>query len=541
MIRREAGQAAVELAALAPVLALAVLVFAQLAFAFRAELAAERAAGRAQAAAVLGLPVLVAARGGAPAGTRASLRAGVLELDVPSGLRLPLPQLAQVHLSRRLAVVSPRSERGAVAIAAVALLLVLALVAGAGLRAGRALLLDERVHGSADAVALAAASVLEGRYGAAVDAGGSPATTRATEAASRAAAERASARLGLELESISFERSARDPSPTAVRVRVVAGRDRAGARAGLAFAQPAPAQGFRPADVRGLDARRRGRRRGARAARLAVRVGRREQGGGRIRLLGAHRLRLRGGGSPRRAPDCGRAPAARPAAPGRRGAAGGRPRVRGRCRRITSASSWRPGWPSKRRTAVREFASSRSATAAGPAPDGCCCRVRASRTPASSQSLRTCPCPSAPSSRRPREPSRCRRRCWRRNSRPRAASTPRRARRPAPQGIAQFMPATWAGAWNPQRAHSPFEPGPAIAAQARLMHDLLERAGGDIATALAAYNAGPAVMPADWPRETRAYVARILRRFGGPARVEPAARCRPCSTPVPRPPEAERR
>ena len=90
------------------------------------------------------------------------------------------------------------------------------------------------------------------------------------------------------------------------------------------------------------------------------------------------------------------------------------------------------------------------------------------------------------------------------------------------EGIAQFMPATWAGEWNPQRAHSPFEPGPAIAAQARLMHDLLERAGGDIATALAAYNAGPAVMPADWPRETRAYVARILRRFGGPAELSPA-------------------
>ena len=83
------------------------------------------------------------------------------------------------------------------------------------------------------------------------------------------------------------------------------------------------------------------------------------------------------------------------------------------------------------------------------------------------------------------------------------------------------MPATWAGGWNPQRAHSPFEPGPAIAAQARLMHDLLERADGDIATALAAYNAGPAVAPADWPRETRAYVARILRRLGGPAELAP--------------------
>ena len=97
------------------------------------------------------------------------------------------------------------------------------------------------------------------------------------------------------------------------------------------------------------------------------------------------------------------------------------------------------------------------------------------------------------------------------------------ARSPAgAQGIAQFMPATWAGSWNPQRMRSPFEPGPAIAAQARLMHALLERANGDVATALAAYNAGPAVPPADWPRETRAYVARILRRFGGPATPDAA-------------------
>jgi hypothetical protein len=103
MIRRDSGQAAIELVALAPVLALAVLVFAQLALAFRAELAAERAAGRAQAAAVLGLPPLAAASSGAPPGTRALIRGGVLELDVPSGLRLPLPQLARVRLSRELA------------------------------------------------------------------------------------------------------------------------------------------------------------------------------------------------------------------------------------------------------------------------------------------------------------------------------------------------------------------------------------------------------------------------------------------------------
>jgi Flp pilus assembly protein TadG len=101
--RGESGQAAVELAVLAPVLALAVLVFAQLTLAFRAELAGERAAGRAQAAAVLGRSVLSAARDGAPSGTRAFVRAGKLELDVPSGLQLPLPQLARVHLVRPLA------------------------------------------------------------------------------------------------------------------------------------------------------------------------------------------------------------------------------------------------------------------------------------------------------------------------------------------------------------------------------------------------------------------------------------------------------
>ena len=102
MIRRESGQAAVELAVLTPLLALAVLVFAQLALALRAELAAERAAGRAEAAAVLGRPAAAAARAGAPSGTRARVRGGVLELDVPSGLRVPLPALARVQLSRPL-------------------------------------------------------------------------------------------------------------------------------------------------------------------------------------------------------------------------------------------------------------------------------------------------------------------------------------------------------------------------------------------------------------------------------------------------------
>jgi cell wall-associated NlpC family hydrolase len=122
------------------------------------------------------------------------------------------------------------------------------------LRAGRSLVLDERLHGSADAVALAAASVLEREYGDAVDAGGSDAAVHRTELASQAAAQHAAALLGLTLESISFERGRHDASPLAVRIRVVAGADGASARAGLAFQPPLLAEGFRAADVRGLDA-----------------------------------------------------------------------------------------------------------------------------------------------------------------------------------------------------------------------------------------------------------------------------------------------
>ena len=106
MRARDSGQAAVELAVLAPVLALAVLVFAQLALAFRAELAAERAAGRAQAAAVLGRPVLAAARTGAPPGTRALLRDGVLRA------RRPQRAAPSASAARAGAARAGRSRRG---------------------------------------------------------------------------------------------------------------------------------------------------------------------------------------------------------------------------------------------------------------------------------------------------------------------------------------------------------------------------------------------------------------------------------------------
>ena len=85
------------------------------------------------------------------------------------------------------------------------------------------------------------------------------------------------------------------------------------------------------------------------------------------------------------------------------------------------------------------------------------------------------------------------------------------------QGIAQFMPGTWSGAWNPWRLGSPFDPAVAIRAQARLMAGLLRQFGGDVERALAGYNAGPGrarLPPATWPAETRAYVPAVLALAG---------------------------
>jgi hypothetical protein len=81
------------------------------------------------------------------------------------------------------------------------------------------------------------------------------------------------------------------------------------------------------------------------------------------------------------------------------------------------------------------------------------------------------------------------------------------------QGIAQFMPAT-AAAYG---LRDPFDPVAAIAAQARLMAELLEDFGS-IPLALAAYNAGPGAVEAcgcvpAYP-ETQAYVARIVTLMG---------------------------
>jgi len=87
-------------------------------------------------------------------------------------------------------------------------------------------------------------------------------------------------------------------------------------------------------------------------------------------------------------------------------------------------------------------------------------------------------------------------------------------------GLAQFMPATWAGSWNPWRARDPRDPDAAIRAQARYMRTLVDRAGGDLSRALAAYHdgwTGSATMP--WPLATRAYVFSIMHRFGGESAI----------------------
>ncbi len=82
------------------------------------------------------------------------------------------------------------------------------------------------------------------------------------------------------------------------------------------------------------------------------------------------------------------------------------------------------------------------------------------------------------------------------------------------QGIAQFMPST-ARAYN---LKNPFDAEAAIAAQARMMRELLQRFSS-VSLALAAYNAGPARVAAcgcvPLIPETQAYVAKILALMGG--------------------------
>ena len=255
-MRRDAGQAAVELAVLAPVLALAVLVFAQLALAFRAQLAAERAAGRAQAAAVLGHRCRpprspgarrARARAYATARSRSRCRAGCACRCRSSrgygsrgrSRRVPRDPARRARRGRG------RRRRSAAR---------LALVAGSGLVAGR---------GSCSTSA-ATARPMPWHWPRRACSSGATATT--STAAVRRAVRRPSARR-VPRPSASRSGSARRSSRSSSSAgRATRHRSRYGcayawvrstiaaARAGIGFAQPTATEGFRLADVRGLDA-----------------------------------------------------------------------------------------------------------------------------------------------------------------------------------------------------------------------------------------------------------------------------------------------
>jgi soluble lytic murein transglycosylase-like protein len=82
------------------------------------------------------------------------------------------------------------------------------------------------------------------------------------------------------------------------------------------------------------------------------------------------------------------------------------------------------------------------------------------------------------------------------------------------EGLMQLMPETS----SQLRVEDPFDPKANIAAGAAYLRRLLEKYKGDLAPALAAYNAGPETVEKangvpDVP-ETRAYVAAILEKVG---------------------------
>lgn len=82
------------------------------------------------------------------------------------------------------------------------------------------------------------------------------------------------------------------------------------------------------------------------------------------------------------------------------------------------------------------------------------------------------------------------------------------------QGIAQFMPGTWSGSWNPFRSQSPFNQTAAIPAAALYLSRALKTNHGDVSRALASYNAGQGAVDryGGIPpySETQNYVRRIL-------------------------------
>jgi hypothetical protein len=96
------------------------------------------------------------------------------------------------------------------------------------------------------------------------------------------------------------------------------------------------------------------------------------------------------------------------------------------------------------------------------------------------------------------------------------------------QGLMQLMPATA----EQYAVDDPFDPAANLGAGAKFLRQLIDKYGGDLARALAAYNAGPAAVDEikGIPdiKETREYVEAILGKVG-------IKRLDPPSIPMPKP------
>lgn len=82
------------------------------------------------------------------------------------------------------------------------------------------------------------------------------------------------------------------------------------------------------------------------------------------------------------------------------------------------------------------------------------------------------------------------------------------------KGLCQLMDDTARGLG----VTDPFDPQQSLDGGARYLRQMLDKFGGNPATALAAYNAGPGFVsrhnPAQWPSETKGYVRTILSNSG---------------------------
>ncbi len=92
-----------------------------------------------------------------------------------------------------------------------------------------------------------------------------------------------------------------------------------------------------------------------------------------------------------------------------------------------------------------------------------------------------------------------------------SAGRPHRISYAGAMGPAQLMPGTAVML----KVNDPFDPEQSIFAGARYLKQLLEKKGGNLSLAIAAYNAGPNAVNGVVPRngQTEFYVERVLTRF----------------------------